>query len=333
MPYNVKYNQDLIQINKLIDENKINEQDEALEKFKQHIEEIQHIGRFSVEIWNSDWRNTVYNFGTKFKNIDPIDFLKVITSAKQNIDKDKQEVLDFYYSEIDANSLPEETCSKRMEAFVTKYPYNPEFRHTFGHFFKNRKEYEKSIEQYKFALKKDKKNETFITSLFGSYYEYFESFIDKSEYEKGLKICINLLEEKIFQDNFVYQNYLISIKERFKDYILLNQKILNAEIKIEKIISKEIISGQHRIIEILGFFTAIIAFIFSTITIGKNFNFNDAIIFNISLGITLIIFVLLVSLLFSKKQVKLLDYRIILILLMIISLLLIILKFGFSVLQ
>ncbi|MCD4675248.1 MAG: hypothetical protein K8S18_04535 [Desulfobacula sp.] len=328
MPYNTKYNDDLREIINLIIERKIEGTDGALEKFQQHINEVKDIGRFSIDDWNVQWRKNVYELGAKFKNIDPIAFLNIITAEKSEENKDKQEVLDFYYSEIEYNSLPDESFVKKIEALVSKYPYNPEFRHTFGHFYVRINEYANAIVQYKFAYSKNKRNSTFFETLFNTYMSYFETLIDKSEYEKGLNLCKNLIAEKTFSDIFVYSNHLIYLKERFKDYIVLNEKIADAEVKIKEIATKETQKGQIRVIEILGFFTAIIAFIFSTVSIGKNFSFDEAIIFNISLGITLMIFVLLISIFFSPKSVKSLDIRMLLFFALVLCLLLIVSKFG-----
>jgi len=331
MPYNNKYNQDLKAIIKLLDEGKINGDDGALEKFKTHISEVINIGRFNIAQWNLNWRNSVYDFGTKFPKVDPIDFLNVITDEKTDKNKDQQEVLDFYYSEIDFNSLPQETCTSRLEGFVAKYPYNPEFRHTLGHFFKRNKDYEKAIDQYKFALDKNENDKIFKDSLFNCYKEYLELLIDNSDYQKGYSICNDLVSKRVFWGNGVLHNYLIGLSERFKDYILLNQKIVDAEVSIKEIVAKETQKGQFKVIEILGFFTAIIAFIFSTVSIGKNFSFNEAIIFNISLGIILLLFVLVINLFFTSKEIKLFDFRILLFVILTLSLLLIVSKFGIPI--
>ncbi len=161
MTFDKKFNTDLQAIIKLIDEGNINNENGALDKFKAHVKEVATIGRFSLENWNYEWRDNVYKFGTKFSNLNPIDFLNILTEAKNELNKDKQEVLDFYYSEIDFNSLPQESCTTRLENLISKYPYNPEFRHTLGHFYKRKAEFLKAIEQYKFALKKDENNAYF----------------------------------------------------------------------------------------------------------------------------------------------------------------------------
>ncbi len=328
MPYNNQYKTELIQINKLIDDNKILGQNEALDKFKQHIVGVVNIGRFTIADWNKQWRKEVYKFGTKFETINPIDFLNALTTAKIGKTKDQQEVLDFYYSEIEFNSLPDETCTQKLQQLVSLYPYNPEFRHSFGHFYDRINDYKNSISQYEYALKKDKTNTDFLTSLFTTYQKYLETFIDDSKYKEGLKLCEDIMEKKTFWDDANYHNYLFSLKERFKDYVLLNEKIEQAEVKIQEITARETQKGQIKIIEILGFFTAIIAFIFSTVSIGKNFKFEEAIVFNISLGITLMTFVLMLNIFFSRKEMKIWDIKVLLLIILVLLLTLIVTKFG-----
>lgn len=306
-----KYIKDLKHIIDLLDKKLISDEHGALSLFELHIDEVSKLSRFSNETWKYPWRRTVYDFGTKFKSIDPIDFLKILSNKKKGLDKDSQEVLDFYYSEIEVNSLPEDTCTSNIEILIQKYPYNPEFRHTFGHFCQRKKQYLKAIEQYRFALDKDK-NISYVGSLYSAYSRYFEELFERSEYENGYEICEALVQEKIlsgFNDNF-YQIKMINNKDRFKDYINLNKVIKDANKMVEDKIAKEANIGQLKIIEVLGFFTAIIAFVFSTVSFGTKFEFREAIVFNISLGIILVIFALVISLLFSKKDIKKSDGRI-----------------------
>lgn len=321
------YVKSLTEVIKLIDEDSIYGENGAISIFKQHLSEVASIGRFKEATWYLSWREKVYEFGTKFKNKDAIDFLNAIKEAKQGLELDSQEVLDFYYSEIYFNRFPDETFFDKIELLVKTYPNNPEFRHTLGHFHKRKKDFEKAITEYSFAIDIDKKFFHFKSSLFECYMEYFEELVDKSEYEKGLKITNELIANKKFWNEGMLHNYMIGVKERFKDYILLNEKIKNAEKSIKETVQK----NQFRVIEILGFFTAIIAFIFSTISIGKSFSFEEAIIFNISLGITLLVFVVLISLFFSPSEFRINDVRIITLIVLILSLILIVTKFGIPI--
>jgi tetratricopeptide (TPR) repeat protein len=331
MPYLDKFRTDLEGIIRSIDQKDPSKKDEILQRFRSHIKEVSGIGKFSLEGWNYAWRNTVYNFGTKFSQQDPSDFLKILDEEKLIIEKEKQEVLDFYYSEIEFNSLPKETCEIKLKLLKEKYAYNPEFYHSLGHFYLNKLKYDEAIEQYNFALEMDKQNNVFKDSLFNTYRSYFEDLIRSSSYEKGLEISNEIVVSKKFWDNAILHNYMLGFKERFSDYININIKIKEAEASFKEIAITETQKGQNRLIEILGFFTAIIAFIFATVSIGKNFSFNEAIIFNITLGLVLILFVITVSLFFSSKTVKILDVRILFFVILIVAILLIVFKFGMEI--
>lgn len=326
--YNIKYKKDLLEVIKLIDNGKITEKDGALDKFKLHISEVKSLARFSIKNWNQNWRTDVYNFGDKFKSLNPIDFLNALKTEKEKSNKDQCEVLDFYRSEIDYNSLPNDSWLPRIKKLIDQHPYNPEFRHSYAHSLINANKCKEAIEQYGYALDKDKENNHFETSLYNTYIKHLNNLLSDSKYNEGTEIIKKLLKENTFRKEPHYHNYLISYNERFKDQIAFDKKLKDAEKSINQIVKQETQKGQNRIIEILGFFSAIMAFIFSTISIGKNFKFEEAIIFNISLGLTLLIFVLIINLLFSNKKIKITDYRIALIIIIILSLLLIVTKFG-----
>ena len=332
MVYIDKFQDDLNEVIKLIDEKKLDGFDGAIKKFKEHIEEVIIIGRFSPENWDENWRKSVYKFGVIFKERDPVEFLKILHENSLLLIKDEQEVLDFYYSEIEFNSLPEELCARRFENLIQKYPYNPEFRHTLGHFYKGKKKYIEAIEQYRFAFEKDKKNDIFESTLFNAYKNYCDELIEDEKYDIAISVCNTLLDESIFRDTVVFNNALLSIKDRINDYISLNKKINKAENDLKNKVEEATKSWQFKTIEILSFFSAIIAFIFSTISIGKNFNFKQALVFNIALGFTLLLFVLVLNLIFSEKNtIKKTDFRIILVGIFVIALLILILIAQFGV--
>ncbi|WP_321516330.1 hypothetical protein [Marinifilum fragile] len=328
MPDKLKHLTDLNLINSLIDEGKILGKDEALDKFKLHIQEVKAVGRYNLQNWDIEWRKSVYKFGEYFQSIDPVDFLNILTNGNPS-NKNEKEVFDFYTSEIYTNSLDSQACIEKLENYISEYPYNPEFHNTLGHLYYKNNQFEDAIRHTRIAFDKDQKS--FIHNLFQSYSAYLEFLIDTNEYEKGLGICTKIIEERLFKPillNNTYQLIILGFKNRFRDYVLLNKKIQEAEFTIKQLVAKETSKGQFKIIEILGFFTAIITFIFSTVSIGKNFKFEEAIIFNIALGITLMTFVLLINMSFSTKKVKIFDYRVLMFIMLIMSLVLIVTKFG-----
>ena len=325
--YKQEYFKDLNEINQKIDNGLIEGPGNALELFEEYLKKIIFIGRFKSEIWKESWRKEVYKFGEKFQKTDPVDFLKIIKKSKENLSKDEEEVLDFFKSEIKVNNLTLEDCTNEINELIQKYPYNPEFRHNFGHFLKVEKEFLKAIEQYEFALKRDSNNNTFSKTLFNTQYNYIETLIDEGKYNEGLKYCNSIIEKETFKSSYVFSNVLVGLKERLKDYIILEKKILKAEENFKITVKEETEKERKRLIEILGFYSAIIAFIFSTVSIGKQFKFEEALIFIFCLGLILLIFLATINILFSEKEFKFKDPRLYIIIIFIFSLLIVLFKY------
>ena len=327
MKYNPKFLTDLRVINKKIDNNQIEGPNNALDLFAKYLSSIILLERFNSTEWNSIWRNEVYNFGEKFKEIDSVDFLYAIDNAKNGLNKDQKEVLDFFKSEIRINNLTFDDIIEDTKKVIKEYPYNPEFRHNLGHIYAAENKLEQSIEQYEFALKKDGNNKTFLKNLFNVQYKYIQQSIDDETYEKGLKYLNNILNSKKYDDSYVFKNLLIGLKQRLNDYKILSDKILSAEKVFEKKIKEISEKERRRVIEILGFFSAIMAFIFSTISIGKEFNYSEAISFSVSLGFVLIIFLVSLNILFSSESLKHSWIKFLVLIILVLSLLLILSKY------
>lgn len=302
-------------INSIIDNIKRDNIDEAIRLFIPHISNIKQIGTFSKNTWERKWCEQVYSFGQLFKDRNPIKFLNFLSEEKQKSRIEEQEVLDFYISEIDFNCKSNDENIKTLSNLNNIYPYNAEFKHTLGVVFCAKNNYLEAIEEYKKAYKIND-NSFFLEELFNVYQLYLNSLIEKSDYQTGIDIINNIFDSNILQENALavfYRNTLLSYRDRLKDAVLFNKKIHEAEIKIKKIISKQIQTEQSKIITILSIFTAVITFIISTVSIGKQFTFKEAIAFDISLGLILILFSLLINILFSEtKKKKLIIYSLIL---------------------
>lgn len=317
MSFKNEYLNEIKSINALIDAGSIYGQNNALEKFQNYLKQVSNLGRFTPQAWPENWRNEVYAFGVKFKKKDPVDFLKIIQLEKTDLDKDKQEVIDFFKSEIEINNQPFEDCTNEVNKLIEKYPYNPEFRHDLGHFYCSKNEFLKAIEQYEFALDRDTTNKTFKSNLFNTQNDYIENLIDNNEYIKGREYIRLILQKGTYKRNPVYHNILLSKKERLKDHIIIENKINDAEARFKITVKDETDKERKRLIEILAFFSAIIAFIFSTVSIGSKFSFKEAILFIPCLGLILILFLLTMNILFAKDSIKWYDSKIAIILIVI----------------
>lgn len=290
----------------LIKSNKLNGENEAIDKFKAYLNEIQGIGSFNTDDWRQDWRRKIWKFGEEFKTKNPAEFLSIINDFLKNSTTTNKEVLEFIRSEIIVNYLPDNECKKHLEKLIQKYPLNPEFRNTLGHYFSRENLYLEAIEQYKLAFKIDPKNGSFTKSRFSREQGYLNNLLNAGEYQKGKDYL------KIIFEDINYLNSGNNIKptfndfsRRFNDHLHFQEKLHLLEKEFQERMKTELDAERKRIVEILGFFSAIVAFILSTVSIGKNFSFLEAIYFIVALGLILILFNVSLSVLFSTDKTKL----------------------------
>lgn len=300
------YIENLNDIIQLIKSKKIKGEDEALEKFNSYLDTVNTLGKFSIENWPLKWRENVWEFGELFSENDPIDFLNILDGKLNLINQENREVLEFIRSEIIASFMPEKECKNQLQKLIGIYPYNPEFRHTLGHYYKNEKNYLLAIEQYKLALKIEPSNRIYLEHRFEAEYSYLNERIKKGEYPLGKDYVNSVFEENFYKPrNTIYHNIFTDFVLRFEDHILFQQKLFSLEDNFKEKMKSELESERKRIIEILGFFSAIMAFILSTVSIGEKFNFLEAIYFLIGLGLILILFSITMSMLFTTSKQRL----------------------------
>lgn len=292
----------------LVKNNKIKGENEAVDKFKLYLETIQEIGPFNIENWRQDWRKKVWKFGEEFKKSNPSDFLLIINELLNKSETKNKEVLEFIRSEIIVNYLPDNECKKHLEILIQTYPLNPEFRNTLGHYFTREKQLIEAITQYKLAFKIDPKNQSFLNNCFTRDQNRLNDFLDKAEYEEGKKYLKTLYEDiDYIGAGSNIKSTFNDFDRRFNDHLHFQKKLQSLEKEFQKRINSELDAERKRIVEILGFFSAIVAFILSTVSIGKNFSFIEAIYFIVALGLILILFNVSLSVLFSSSKTDLLK--------------------------
>lgn len=310
---------ELVEINGLIEKEDILN---ATIKFKEYLKKVIVLGRFEPTIWNIRWRDEVYEFGLKFKKRDPVEFLKIIHEEKKELHKDNQEVLDFFKSEIEINNQPHSDSIRIIIDLIKKYPYNPEFRHDLGHLLLRKGNILNAIEQYRFAIERDPNNKTFTKRLFNTQSLHIENLINNNEYQKALDYCKEIQRNEIYRTNYVYNNILISYKQRINDYIVFENKIQVANKNFKELVKEETNNERKRLIEILGFFSAIIAFIFSTVSVSLNFNYQESLSFIVCLGLSLLIFLVTLNILFSGERIRYSHPKFLILIILILTLIL-----------
>ncbi|MBW0176623.1 hypothetical protein [Sediminibacterium sp.] len=308
MAYQDIHTNHLNDIIELVKAKKIVGENAALSKFTLYLDTVQSIGSFNLQNWRLDWRKKIWAFGELFKDLNPSVFLaslddKLIAPAVTN-----KEVLEFIRSEIIVNFLPDNECKKQLENLIEKYPLNPEFRHTLGHYYGRENSYLLAISEYKLALKIEPSNSVYLKHRFSAEHSYLTRLIAEGEYQKG-KEYLKLVFDENFYINMdaTYHNGLVDFNARIDDHLIFQTKLKTMESDFKNKVKEELDNERKRIIEVLGFFSAIVAFILSTVSIGKNFSFLEATYFIVALGLILILFAITLSVLFSSKKAELIK--------------------------
>ena len=146
------------------------------------------------------------------------------------------------------------------------------------------------------SVSRDKKNWVFMFNLEEN---YCNLLIEKWELEKALFIANSARKNNTTTG---FNNYAINLSNRIKDHILIKIGLSKIDEKLQ--------NERFKIIEILWFFVAILAFIFSSIQIlTKIQNYDEAKSFLIIIISWLLLFLSLLILVFSNwKNEKLKSY-------------------------
>ncbi|WP_272151867.1 hypothetical protein [Tenacibaculum aiptasiae] len=270
-------------------------------KLKEHINIVKSIGKYSFTNWRVNWRKLIYDLGESVKLKHHNQIILELKKLKNDCTIHEKEVIDFFISEIKINSIT--NSHKYFKKLTKKYPHNAEFYHTYGlKLFKIKGNSKKSLINFKIATELDKEYNLFRDDYFNNSIIRINNHIKKKQYQKSLELVIFLLKTGLFKSDPNFNNHLIALKDRIKDHIQIDNKIAEAQNDFKSIIESESLKYQGKTYEILSFFIAIIALIFTTINIGKNFKFEEALIFISSSGIILLIFVLFLSLMISSNE-------------------------------
>ncbi len=295
MTWEQKYLDNLKEISSLIDSDKF---DEALKKFIVYIKDLK-IGRYSAENWKIEWRNEVYSFGRKFINKDAGPLINALELYLKESPENTEEV-EFIYSEILWNYFDEGTdyIGSTIKSLKNKYSTNPEFHHTYSHYLEKNNNFDSAIQEAFLAYKMDQNNYEFKSNYFNKCKKYFDLLLSKRDIERAKEVLVKM-RRTITNPNtdFVFNNIIISLSDRVSDHEVINTKINSISDIAREIIAKE----RNKIIEILGFFAAILSFVFININIAlSSLPFRQILLLMVGMALVLGFFALLISILSSK---------------------------------
>ncbi|MBI3337345.1 MAG: hypothetical protein HY005_01825 [Candidatus Staskawiczbacteria bacterium] len=298
MSYKSEY---LTDLNKIVDLIKDNKDSDAVSHFSVYLENLD-IGKYQSTIWNENWRRKVYKFGELFKVKDAGIFIDAIDNFLNSNKSKNVEAVEFIYSEIIWNyfALGTVYISGILKKLIDKYKLNPEFRNSYAHFLEIKGNYDLSIEEALVALKIEPRNQDFYVSCFNKYKRYFDVLILKGKIVEAEKI-IRGMEKILKKEDVAFQNIIISLWDRLNDHKIINERINGIADIVRKATNKE----QSKIIEIMGFFVAILGFVFISINLAtNNLKFQQVLLIMMGMAIILAFFATLVSILFNKSKLK-----------------------------
>ncbi|MBP6857616.1 MAG: hypothetical protein KBC11_00245 [Candidatus Pacebacteria bacterium] len=275
--------------------------------FKKYVKDISAISpaMFSNQNWPKTWRQEVYSFGEVFEKKDAGPYIYEARFYTEQ--STMNEIVSFIYSEIIWNYFERagEYNREILKKLIDSFPHNPEFHHTYGHFLNENKNREKALFEYQRAINIDPVNITFISSYYACLKDFFEDLINKhslDQAEQLLDKTFSYLKEKKILDiprtGRDIQARLASLKDRITDHKAIDKQVIYFQKEIENTIRVE----QRRLIETLGIFSAILAFIITNVSIGlSNLGVKEMMFLMFGMALVLLIFAVAISYLFGPK--------------------------------
>ena len=295
------YYQPVDKITNLIRNNQIEGPDGALVKFKEELPNFKKLSRNPDGQMHYKIIGSLMNFGNdlRFKpnSINhSIGFLSLIDN-EISITENKLEIEVLYLLRLTLSSIVETVDKnlKFLEKTNSEFPFNTTFKSYYIRALEKRRLFFEALPIVEELTKLLPGNEIELKIKV----KYFNQLLSQHKLLEAEKLLAELRNNKTFS----HKEILEDLDLRLDDHRVLEIKMNEMQEKVEQIFEKE----RSRIIEVLGVFSAIVAFILINTTLGKNFNLNEALIFNFSLACTLLIFSISLSYIF--KQSRLIFYK------------------------
>jgi len=309
MSYKKQYLTEILEITELIQNNK-EEEKNTIDKIKKYVKTIKSLGSFSNENWRKEWRLAIYKFGEEFNEKNPE---KIFHSLNEEIDlsieNSEKEVLEFIKSEIFINFFTLDESIDYLQELSKEFNLNPDFKNSLSILYSKKGNQELSCKYLRQAIKIDKTNTDWLESIYQKEYHIGKELIREKKHEEANIFISNILDSNFYKNyrSQEYQNFFIFLQQRNDDQLLIENKLLEidkaSKIEINNLFEK----SRVKVIEILGFFTAIIAFIFGAITITIKAELPSALILISSFGLVMLVFILALSIVFIKSEKRIIH--------------------------
>lgn len=282
---------------------KIEEKDKwAVKLFDEYLDLVISIWWFHSEnIWDINWRLAIYAFWEKFSSIGWCDATLYLTCLSNKNWQDN-ELLSFIYSEILWNFFNHDSdfVKESLKDLIKKYPWNPEFYHSYWHYLSQKWDYEKAILNYQKAVSLDISNHLYDSHLFNEWHTYATTKLIKWKIEDAERIkneIMNYYSKK--KDKWVFNNMAFALGQRIEDHKLIKVKIDG----INDLVDKRIEWVRAHLINVISILTAIIWYLLTWVTFSLDANSTkESLFLLIWTGLVVILFVLIVSYQFRVRR-------------------------------
>lgn len=299
----------LNQIKGLVIENKLEGEDGAYKLFKEHIQDCKaNMRSFDTERWSGHWRNALYRLAELFIEKDASKFLDIVNhEINECVSEEEIEALEFIKSEIVWNFFPSDSeyVYDYFNELITRYPCNPEFHHTFSHYFENKEDYEKSISECRLALRIEPNNSEFIDSCFNKEVRFFDYSLKNNDIESAKDILKKIQGFGIYMENTIFRNITIGLNHRISDHMAFQVAFRKKFKEIDDFVKRVSEKERRKLIEVLGIFASILGFVVININIAvQNLVLGDMLWLMTAMGAVFLIFAISISYIFqtSKKS-------------------------------
>ena len=268
-------------------------------KFNNHLDNIKSISDYHKYKWQVNYCEKIYDIGKECLNPNVFEVLNSVIEKKE-----ENEIFDFIRSEMFWNFFEQDNFynKEQLLKYLKKYPNNPEFHHTYSHFLEKNNQLDRSMMELKFAIKLSN-NKNYIWTYLCRVKSIFNNLVAKDI--KKAEEFFNK-EKSFYYDNVHFisdiklDGILLfnNINDRINDYINTSKIIENFQREIENTVQIQ----QRKIIEILGVFSAIVAFILTNISMAlKSLSVKEMLTLMFGMAIILLIFTISISFLFGKR--------------------------------
>jgi len=305
MPYKLEYLTNLNDIISLVQQKRLTE---ASADFKNYVDRLE-IGAYEPTVWNKNWRVKVYNFGVLFKSNDAGEFIKIINEAKNDIrKKDFVESLEFIYSEIMWNFFSpkemENSCTADiLKSLVKKYQFNPEFHNSYSKFLSIKGNHNLAADESLVAFKLETDNNYFYSASFNMYKKYFDYSLKKNRTDEAEKALDKMRAIVKIRKSITYKNTIVFLRDRLNDHKIIDNKIGDIKEIANNEVNKAINKERAKLIEMMGFFVAILGFVFIFINLSvSQLRFDEILLIMLGMALILSFFATLISILFKPMR-------------------------------